>query len=284
MKIKKILEKNSLNLSYEIFPPKAGTPISSIIETVEQIAGLGPDFISVTYGASGSNSKNTLEVAEIVQDNNVTALAHLTCVASTKSEIKDRLDAFRNKNIENILALRGDIPEGSDFPDPGHYTYAADLIEDIHLNGNFSVGAACYPEGHIECGSLEKDMQHLKQKTARGVDFLITQMFFDNSSLYRFLDRAEKASVYCPVLCGIMPVTNSKMIIRSCKLSGASVPRKLAVLLDKYSDDNVSMSHAGTDYAIEQIMDLMDNGIRGIHLYTMNKPSVAQKIYSALNI
>ena len=278
MKISEKLKEKKTLISFEIFPPKPEVPIGDVIDTVKALTAMSPDFMSVTYGASGSNSKNTLEVANIVQDNGITALAHLTCVASTKNDIEERLSAFKDAGIENILALRGDIPEGSDFPDPQQYKYACELIEDIHNYGDFCVSAACYPEGHIECPDIDKDIVNLKTKVSCGVDMLITQMFFDNEFLYRFLDKAEKTGIYTPVHAGIMPVTNAKMIIRSCALSGASVPAALAAILEKYGSDPASMRSAGIDYATEQILDLMKNGVHGIHIYTMNRPSTAEAI------
>ncbi len=270
-------------MSFEMFPPKIGMSIEPTEEAVKEIASLKPDFMSVTYGAGGGNSKNTLAIAEVVQSYNVTALAHVTCIGATKESVLSHLSECKNKKIENILALRGDMPKDGSIPDSVDYKYAADLIKDIHKSGDFCVGAACYPECHVECSCQEKDIENLKLKVDCGCDFLTTQMFFDNTVLYSFLYRIMAKNINVPIIAGIMPVTNSKQIARSCALSGATLPTRFRRILDKYGDSPEAMKQAGLAYATEQIIDLLANGIRGIHVYTMNKPDVAKKICENLS-
>jgi methylenetetrahydrofolate reductase (NADPH) len=236
--------------------------------------------MSVTYGAGGGTSKNTVRIASEIEKNlHTTALAHLTCVSSTKDEVNGILSRLKENGIENVLALRGDRP--SDPPDISkteEYRYAYQLVRDIRAAGDFCIGAACYPEGHVESANLEEDLTHLREKVDSGVDFLVTQMFFENRSMYSFMDRAAQKGITVPVIVGIMPVISSKTIRRMVDLSGTSLTPRLNSILDKWGDDPDAMMQAGIIHASEQIVDLVSNGIRGIHIYTMNKPEVAQAI------
>lgn len=286
MKISDILSQKAVTVSCELFPPKAGTALDQIETVLRDTAALSPDFISVTYGAGGGTSKRTLEIAGRLQDTYAaTALAHLTCVSSTREEVAGMVRALREAGIENILALRGDIPVDSDFPSPEHYHYASELIGHIReLSGTaLCIGAACYPEGHVECAHRDEDMDYLKRKVDMGVDFLTTQMFFDNNVLYQFLYRILAKGVTVPVVAGIMPVTSVKQIRRSCALSGTTLPPRFQGIADRFGDDPAAMKQAGIAYATEQIIDLIAHGVNHIHIYTMNKPDVAAKIMANLS-
>lgn len=276
MKLRDLWKEKEVTLSFEAFPPKKDSDFDSVRFAVEQIAELKPDFMSVTYGAGGSTAAYTAEIARIVQaGHGVPALAHLTCVSSDRGRIHQELDTLRQASIENILALRGDYPEGYDPAAPRDYRYARDLVEDIVAYGGFSIGAACYPEGHVECLSQTEDLIHLKEKVDCGVDFLVTQMFFDNSALYSFLYRAQQVGITVPMLAGIMPVTNAAQMTRILSLSGTTLPNRFRMILDKFRDRPDAMKQAGIVYAAEQMVDLVANGVRGVHVYTMNKPDVA---------
>lgn len=284
MKLSTLWKEKTVTLSFEAFPPKKDSDFDSVRFAVEQIAELKPDFMSVTYGAGGGTSAYTAEIARIVQTGHgVPALAHLTCVSSNRDRIHQELEHLKAAGIENILALRGDYPEGYDPAAPRDYRYAADLVREIKAYGGFCIGAACYPEGHTECRSQEEDLLHLKEKVDCGVDFLTTQMFFDNSALYSFLFRAQRVGIDLPVLAGIMPVTNSAQITRILSLSGTTLPTRFRMILDKFRDRPDAMKQAGIVYAAEQIVDLVANGIRGIHVYTMNKPDVAARLRDNLS-
>ncbi|WP_195983447.1 methylenetetrahydrofolate reductase [NAD(P)H] [Clostridium sp. D33t1_170424_F3] len=284
MKIKELLQSDRVTVSCEIFPPKAGADISRIDAVVQKIASLHPDFISVTYGAGGSTSKRTLEIATKIQSTyHIPALAHLTCVSSTKEDISSMLGTMKESGIENILALRGDIPQDSDFPSPAQYHYASELIQDIKAQGDFCIGGACYPEGHVECEHKEDDIDFLKRKVDCGCDFLTTQMFFDNNVLYNFLYRVLSKKINVPIVAGVMPVINSRQIKRSCELSGTALPPRFKAIADKFSDKPKAMKQAGIAYATEQIIDLISNGVNHIHLYTMNNPEIAAEIMGNLS-
>ncbi len=281
MKIKELLARDQITFSCEIFPPKKDLEFSGIHKIVDQIHDLGADFISVTYGAGGSTSKKTLEVASYIQDTHHTpALAHLTCCGATKEDIARRVQEMKARGIENVLALRGDLPQ--DYV-PGPYTYAIELVRDIKAQGDFCVGAACYPEGHVECAHKEQDIGFLKEKVEAGCDFLTTQMFFDNNVYYNFLYRVLAAGIQVPVIPGIMPVINAKQIKRSCELSGTVLPPRFKAIADKFAEDPQAMEQAGIAYATEQIIDLIANGVKYIHLYTMNRPQTAAKIVANLS-
>lgn len=282
MKIKEILEKNQISFSCEIFPPKKEGDFSEVFRVVDRISKIGVDFISVTYGAGGSTSKKTTEVAAYTQDTcGTTSLAHLTCIDSNPEQIKCQLADLRANGIENIMALRGDKPKG--FTEGGYYTHAIHLIQEIRGIGGFCVGGACYPEGHVECPHKQDDIAYLKEKVDAGVDFLTTQMFFDNNLFYNFLYRAYAAGISVPIIPGIMPIINARQVKRSTELSGATMPARFLAIADKFSDDPQAMEQAGIAYATDQIIDLVANGIRHIHLYTMNRPQTAEKIMGNLS-
>lgn len=284
MKIKEILKSDAPHISFEVFPPKTDVNFENVMQATKEIAALHPSFMSVTYGAGGGTSVNTLKVAsQIEKESGVTALAHLTCVSSTKEKVRSILEELDDNGIENILALRGDIPKGEEFPLPGHYRYASELIEEIHSFGDFCVGAACYPEGHVEMDHKKDDILNLKKKVDCGVDFLTTQMFFDNNILYNFLYRIREQGITVPVLPGIMPVTNGKQIKRICELSGTVLPQRFLAIVDRFGDDPQAMQQAGIAYATDQIIDLIANGINHIHVYSMNKPEVAAAIMKNLS-
>ena len=284
MKIKEKLAENKVHVSFEVFPPKTDAGYQNVLEATEAIAALKPSFISVTYGAGGGTSKNTVKIASHIQnDLGVSSLAHLTCVSSTKEEVGQVIGQLKEQGIQNILALRGDIPKDSTFPISNHYKYASELIADIKAQGDFCIGAACYPEGHVESEHKEEDIAHLKEKVDGGVDFLTTQMFFDNSILYNFLYRIREKGITVPVLPGIMPVTNGKQIARICELSGTILPERFRAIVDRFGDNPKAMQQAGIAYATDQIIDLIANGIRNIHIYSMNKPEIATAIMTNLS-
>lgn len=284
MKIKERLTDGKVHISFEVFPPKTDAKFESVQKAVDEIAKLAPSFISVTYGAGGGTSQNTVKIASHIQNElGVDSIAHLTCVSSTKEEVRQRIEEMKANGIQNVLALRGDIPAESEFPIPNQYKYAYELIEDIKELGDFCIGGACYPEGHVECEHKADDIAHLKQKVDCGVDFLTTQMFFDNSVFYNFLYRIREKGITVPVLPGIMPVTNGKQIARSCQLSGAVLPARFRAIVDCFGDNPKAMQQAGIAYATDQIIDLIANGIKNIHVYSMNKPEVAAAIMTNLS-
>ena len=278
MKISEQLKNKTRTTSFEVFPPKNDAAYAPVEAAVDALSGFQPDFISVTYGAGGGTSVNTPKIAAHIQnDLKIPALAHLTCASSSKQEIERIVLDLKAKGIENILALRGDLPEGYT-PDSNHYQYAGELVTALREIGGFSVGAACYPEGHVEAASPEADLEHLKEKVDCGAEFLVTQMFFDNTALYSFLYRALKKGIDVPVLAGIMPVINKRQIARSCALSGTTLPSRFKVMIDKFSDNPEALKQAGIAYATEQIIDLIANGVNGILIYTMNRPELAGAI------
>ena len=284
MKIREILKETTPHISFEVFPPKTDAAYESVLNATDKIAALHPSYISVTYGAGGGTSANTVNIAAHIRDDlGVESLAHLTCVSSTREHVHKVIGELKEKGSENILALRGDIPQESDFPLPNQYRYACELIEEIKGAGDFCIGAACYPEGHVESENRKEDVLHLKEKVDRGVDFLTTQMFFDNSILYNFLYRIREAGVTVPVLPGIMPVTNKKQMKRICDMSGTVLPQRFLDVLDRFGDDPAAMQQAGIAYATDQIIDLFANGINHVHVYSMNKPEVAAAIMNNLS-
>lgn len=287
MYIKNIFtSKKSAALSFEIFPPKKDSPIETIYKTIDGLKTLNPDFISVTYGAGGSSKDRTVEIASLIKRKyGIESLAHLTCISSTKDEIENIVTMLQENKIENVLALRGDLPQDPNFvfPTPLHYHYASDLVYQLKQKNLFSIGGACYPEGHIECSSMEKDINYLKIKVEAGVDFLITQLFFDNEKLYSFLDKIRKAGINVPVTAGIMPMLSKKQIERCLTLSKTSLPPRFTRILEKYGDDAQVLTEAGIAYATEQIIDLLAWGIDGIHIYTMNRPEIAHRIVSNIS-
>lgn len=284
MKIRDILATKKVSVSLEVFPPKQSTAFDSVKTAVHKLCELNPSFMSVTYGAGGGIGWHTAEIAGFVQNEcSVPALSHLTCLLSSKETIADTLAQLKAKGIENILALRGDIPPDSSFVPAGDFHYASELVEEIHKNGDFCVGGACYPEGHVESDHIDTDLDNLKCKVDAGVDFLTTQMFFDNDILYRFLYKARERGITVPIVAGIMPVTNAKQITRICKLSGTYLPQRFKAIVDRFGDKPDTMAQAGIAYATEQIIDLIANGVNAIHIYTMNKPEIAQGIMNNLS-
>ncbi len=282
MKIKDLLSREAVTFSCEIFPPKKEEGFQGVLQTADAICDLGVDFISVTYGAGGGTGKKTVEIAAHIQEaGRLPALAHLTCCGSSREEIRKRLSAMKEKGIENILALRGDKPR--DYAGDGEYAYAVELIRDIRSQGDFCIGGACYPEGHVECEHKEDDLRFLKEKVEAGCDFLTTQMFFDNNVYYNFLYRALAVGISVPIIPGIMPVINARQIKRSCELSGTVLPPRFKAIADRFSEDPAAMEQAGVAYATEQIVDLVANGVKYIHLYTMNRPETAAKILRNLS-
>ncbi|MBE5832804.1 MAG: methylenetetrahydrofolate reductase [NAD(P)H] [Butyrivibrio sp.] len=282
MKIKDIFREKDVTLSFEVFPPKTDEGYSAVEKAAAEIAALKPDFMSVTYGAGGGTSKNTANIAADLQDKYGTpVLAHLTCVSSDKDHVRNMVRVYKEKGIENIMALRGDIPkEGRVCYD---YNHATELIYDIKsIDDSFCIGGACYPEGHVECARQSEDIVHLKEKVEAGCDFLTTQMFFDNSTLYQFLYRIREKGIEVPVVPGIMPITNAKQVARSVALSGSTIPQKMKIMVDRFSDDPMKMKEAGIIYACDQIIDLISNGVSHIHVYSMNKPDIAEGIMKNL--
>ena len=284
MKIIDRLTDGRINISFEVFPPKKDEDYEKVAGATDQIAKLDPAFISVTYGAGGGTSKNTARIASHIKDDlHVLSLAHLTCASSTKEEVRHVIRNLKELGIENILALRGDIPEGMAFPTEERFRYAYELVEEIRRSGDFCVGAACYPEGHVENDHKEDDIRYLKQKVDSGVDFLTTQMFFDNDIHYNFLYRIREAGITVPVLPGIMPITSASQMKRSQELSGTVFPRRFLAILDRFGHSPAAMRQAGIAYATDQIIDLLANGVKNIHIYSMNKPDVAAAIMSNLS-
>jgi len=284
MKISDILGTGKVTVSCELFPPKHGSGLAGAKSMVRQTAALRPSFISITYGAGGGTSGNTVSLADELQNGcGVTALAHLTCVSSGRDAIRGFLAELASRKIENVLALRGDIPEGSPFPANADYHHANELMKDIRDYGGFCIGGACYPEGHPEAESLQKDMESLKIKAEAGCEFLTTQMFFDNNILYNFMYRLLHNGIEMPVIAGIMPVTDGRQIARICKLSGTALPARFRAIVDKFSGNPAAMNQAGVAYATEQIIDLIANDVNHIHIYTMNKPDIAGRIMKNLS-
>ncbi len=285
MKISSIVNSGHPSVSFEVFPPKRNAPLEPVKEAVRRLSAEKPAFMSVTYGAAGgTSSANTGAIAEFVQrDCGVTALAHFTCVNATREGGAAEAKRLQDIGIENILALRGDLPPDATEPPPGHFLHALDLIHFLKAeHPNFCLGGACYPEGHPECAHLKDDIDYVRQKTDAGLDFLTTQMFFDNNVLYAYLAKLRYAGVQVPVVAGIMPVTNGKQIARICKLSGTLLPPRFRAIVDRFGDNPEAMLDAGVAHATEQIVDLFANGIDNVHVYTMNKPEVAARIMSNL--
>ncbi len=283
MKISQLFKDNDKTVfSFEVFPPKKDSPIESVYSKLEEICLLKPDFVSVTYGAGGTvGHSRTAEIAsKIKNDFGVESVAHLTCVNSTKSDIDANLDDFVKCGIENILALRGDYVSGVE--PQKEFVYASDLCGYIKKKGNFDIAGACYPEVHIEAKDEVEDVLNLKNKIEAGAEHLISQLFFDNSVFYRFLERTRIAGINVPIEAGIMPVTNKNQIERMVSMCGASLPAKFSKIMQKYEDKPEALRDAGIAYAVEQIVDLIANGVDGIHLYTMNNPYVARKITAAI--
>ena len=282
MKIIDILNQDQIMLSFEVFPPKKIEKYDSVQAATEGVAALHPSFMSVTYGAGGGTSEFTLNIAKNIRDKyGVEVLPHLTCVSSTKAHVHEMIQKFKEYGFENVMALRGDIPEGGAPYDDYHY--ASELVADIKSQGDFCIGGACYPDGHVECAHKDDDIQNLKRKVDAGVDFLTTQMFFDNAEFFNFLYRLREQDIRVPVLAGIMPITNQKQLGRSVALSGTTVPTRFKEIVDKFGEHPEAMKQAGIIYATEQIIDLIANDVKHIHVYSMNKPDVAEAIQRNLS-
>ena len=282
MKISELLKRDGVTFSLEVFPPKTSEKYTETAEAAREIARLGPDFMSVTYGAVGGTGEFTAGIAAGIQrEFGVPTLAHLTCVSSGRDHVMKMLEIYRENGIENILALRGDIPQ--DGKVSTDYRYAVELIRDIRENGDFCIGGACYPEGHVESIHKADDLRHLKEKTDAGLSFLTSQMFFNNAVFFNFLYRAREAGINVPIIAGIMPITSPRMLQRSAAMSGTDVPQRFRAIVDYFGDDPEAMKQAGIVYATDQIIDLIANGIRHIHVYTMNKPDVAEGIMKNLS-
>ena len=284
MRIIDVLTKDKLTLSFEVFPPKTESAFDSVKHATEEIAKLKPAFMSVTYGAGGGTSKYTLDIAKnILQAYNVPTLAHLTCVSSTRETVREKIAQIKSAGIQNVMALRGDIPKELEVADRSEWTYqhAIDLIRELkEFAPELCIGGACYPEIHPESKNQDEDIYYLKEKVEAGCDFLTTQMFFDNNLLYNFLYKIREAGITVPVMPGIMPITNASQVERAIKLSGSFMPARFKSLVDKFGTNPAAMMQAGIIYATDQIIDLFANGIKNVHVYSMNKPMVAEKIMS----
>ena len=283
MKISDVLKDKKITVSCELFPPKPGAGLGDVNKVVQQTSELKPFFISVTCGAGGDGSQNTLDMAREVQIvNGITALPHLVCVSLGREEIVGMLNNLKALGINNIMALRGDYPNGA-IEHKSCFKYASDLIEEIHKHGDFLVGGGCYPEGHPEAETLQKDIENIKIKVNAGCQFLTTQMFFDNNILYNFMFRLLSNGIDVPVIAGIMPVVNAKQINRILELSGVPLPPRFKAIVDRFAHCPAAMRQAGIAYATEQIIDLIANGVNNIHIYTMNKPDIAKSIMNNLS-
>lgn len=287
MKISDILKNEKPSISFEVFPPKADTGIESVRQAVEKIAKLSPSFMSVTYGAGGGTSRYTLDIARDIENRfGIPMLAHLTCVSSTRETVGEMIEKIRDADIENVMALRGDLtPELMESDRSGwDYHHAVDLVRQLRESGtDFCIGGACYPEIHPESADRRDDILHLKEKVDAGCDFLTTQMFFDNNLLYSFLYKIREAGIAVPIVPGIMPITNARQVERAIKLSGSFMPQRFKSIVDRFGGDDASMLQAGVAYATDQIIDLYANGINHVHVYSMNKPQVAAGIVSNLS-
>lgn len=286
MKIIDILNDKKMSLSFEVFPPKKEASFDTMKAAIEEIAALNPSFMSVTYGAGGGTSKYTLDISKsMMEQYGVPTLAHLTCVSSDKETIKQRIQDLKDNGIVNVMALRGDLTPELEATDRSKwdYRYAIELVEELKKEDFFCIGAACYPEVHLESENQKIDIQHLKEKVDAGADFLTTQMVFDNNLFFNFLYKIREAGITVPVLPGIMPITNAKQVERAIKLSGAFMPQRFRAMVDKFGTNPAAMKQVGIAYATEQIMDLYANGITNVHVYSMNKPDIALGIQRNLS-
>lgn len=277
MKIKELFKQKQPTISFEVFPPNKIYTLEKVYEVIDELSLLKPDFMSVTYGAGGSTRRNTVDIASKIKNiNNIEALAHLTCIGATKKEIDEILKDLNKNNIENIMTLRGDIPQECENK-IGEFSHANDLIKYIKEYGDFSIGGAFYPEGHQETNDL-LDLFNLKTKVDSGTDFLISQIFFENEKFYEFKEKLGKLNIKTPLIAGVMPITNGKQIRRITSMCGCSIPEKLKKILDRYEDNPIAMREAGITYAMEQIIELISDDIAGIHIYTMNRVEASKKI------
>lgn len=283
MKISDILKDNKVTVSFEVFPPKEWAKIDDTKRVIEEMVKDKPAWMSVTYGAAGTTSGFTTEIANAIKKDGVTPLSHLTCINSTRDKVSSVLDELKDNGVENILALRGDKPKYFTPAETPDYHYAYELINDIKSNGDFCIGGACYPEIHPDSLNRVEDIARLKEKVDCGLDFITTQMFFDNDAFYNFREMCAIKEINVPIVAGIMPITNAKQIKRSVELSNCSVPKKFERIMERFGDNPEVMKQAGIIYATEQIIDLMANGVNNVHIYTMNKPDVAHKIMEGLS-
>lgn len=279
MKITELLKDDKPCISCELFPPKAGSELQNALKIVDKIAEIKPHFMSVTYGAGGTSAGQTVAIAKAVEEHNIPALAHLTCIDATGDGIESMLGKFRDNGIQNVLALRGDAVTDK----PREFMHASDLMRKISASGDFCIGGACYPEGHPEAGSLDKDIENTKKKIDAGCEFLVAQMCFDNNIMYNYMYRLLRNGIDVPVVAGIMPVTNAKQINRICELSGTKLPPHYRAIVERFADDPQALMQAGIAYALGQIIDLIANGFKNIHVYTMNKPEVIGSIMKNLS-
>lgn len=283
MKIRDLFTEDKYSISFEVFPPKTQDNYETVEKATREIAALKPEFMSVTYGAGGGTSTYTVSIARDLQErHNVPMMAHLTCITSDREKITSQLDLLKENGIENILALRGDIPEGFEMGEI-NYHYASELITEIKKHGDFCIGGACYPETHPDAPSQREDIRHIKEKVDAGCEFLVTQMFFDNNIMYNYLYKLREAGILVPVHPGIMPIVNAKQMKRTLKLSGTRLPQRFVQILDAFGETKAAMRQAGIAYATDQIIDLYANGIRSVHVYSMNNPSVAAAIMQNLS-
>ena len=287
MKISELLKDERLSLSFEVFPPKTESGYDTVKEATEEIARLGPSFMSVTYGAGGGTSKYTLDIARNIKERyGVPSIAHLTCVSSTKETVRERIRDIRNAGIQNVMALRGDIPAEKMNEDRSgwDFRHAVELVRELKaLDSDFCIGGACYPEIHPESADRREDIKYLKEKVDAGCDFLTTQMFFDNNILYSYLYKIREFGITVPIIPGIMPITSARQVERAVKLSGSFMPERFKNLVDRFGKDDKAMMQAGVAYATDQIIDLYANGVNHVHVYSMNKPEIAAKIMSNLS-
>lgn len=279
MKITELLKSDKPCISCELFPPKAGSELQNALKIVDEIAVIKPHFMSVTYGAGGTSAGQTLAIAKAVEEHNIPALAHLTCIDATEAKIDDMLGNFRAAGVQNVLALRGDAVTSG----VRDFAHASDLMRKISASGDFCIGGACYPEGHPEAGSLDNDIENTKKKIDAGCEFLVSQMCFDNNIMYNYMYRLLRNGIDVPVVAGIMPVTNAKQINRICELSGTKLPPHYRAIVERFADDPQALMQAGIAYALGQIIDLIANGFKNIHVYTMNKPEIIRGIMKNLS-
>ncbi len=286
MKIIDILKSDELSVSFEVFPPKKASSFETVRSATEGIAALHPSFMSVTYGAGGGTSDFTIDIAKHIQEkHHVPMMAHLTCISSSKEIVREQIRKMHDAGIENVMALRGDIPADMTDEDRSSWDYrhAVELVTELKESGyDFCIGGACYPEVHPESSSSLEDILYLKEKVDAGVDFLTTQMVFDNDLFFHFLYQLRERGISVPVVPGIMPITNSTQIYKAIRMSSAFIPRRFKTLSDRFGHDPEAMKAAGILFAAEQIIDLYSNGIRHVHVYSMNKPDVAQGIQDHL--
>lgn len=282
MQIASLFRQNRTIFSLEVFPPKKTSPIDTIYKTLDDLKDLHPDYISVTYGAGGNTGDtSTADIAtNILNKYGILPLAHLTCVSYTRQEIGQILDSLKEKGIKNILALRGDV--NPTIPLKREFSYASELVEYIRGKGGFYISGACYPEGHVDAEDIDKDIEHLRLKVDAGAQHLISQVFFDNSHFYNFVEKARKSRITVPIQAGIMPVINKSQIERMVTLCGASLPSKFTKMMQRFEHSPVAIKEAGIAYAVDQIVDLVSQGVDGIHLYTMNNPYVARRISESI--